>query len=93
MKHLGVFFVISLSSVASFAAVVDYQINIEYKSLNISGKETKVIALGKVGEKSGIPGPTLEFTEGDTARIILHNNLKEDASIHGKFQDSCRLTA
>jgi FtsP/CotA-like multicopper oxidase with cupredoxin domain len=50
--------------------------------MNITGKSVKAIALGKMGEDSGIPAPLLEFTEGDIARITFHNKLDTETSIH-----------
>jgi FtsP/CotA-like multicopper oxidase with cupredoxin domain len=71
-----------ICSVQSLAREVVYDISIDYQVTNISGKNVKVIALGKTGERPTIPAPTLEFVEGDTAKVILHNNLDEETSIH-----------
>ncbi|WP_392438012.1 multicopper oxidase domain-containing protein [Cruoricaptor ignavus] len=45
--------------------------------VNFTGKKRRAIAVnGKLA------APTLHFTEGDTAEIYLHNQLKESASFH-----------
>lgn len=64
----------------AFAKTVHYELKIERKSMNMSGKKTVDYALAVNG---GIPGPTLEFTEGDDAEIVVQNNLEdEEASVH-----------
>lgn len=59
------------------AATVDYDLTIAQKQINLSG--TPAIAMTING---AIPGPTLRFTEGDVARIRVHNQMPEDTSIH-----------
>lgn len=76
---LLLFFAI-ISSASLHAKTVHYELNIENKSLNISGKGSVDFALTVNG---GIPAPTLEFTEGDEAEIVVKNSLpNEEASIH-----------
>jgi FtsP/CotA-like multicopper oxidase with cupredoxin domain len=65
-----------------FAKTVRYELVIEQKPVNMSGKKTVDFSLTVNG---GIPAPTLEFTEGDEAEITVRNGLKnsnEDVSIH-----------
>ncbi|RZK45826.1 MAG: copper oxidase, partial [Pedobacter sp.] len=45
--------------------------------VNYTGKNKRAIAIN-----GSIPAPTLTFTEGDTAEIHLHNELKEETSLH-----------
>ena len=45
--------------------------------VNYTGKKKRAIAIN-----GSIPAPTLTFTEGDTAEIHLHNQLKEETSLH-----------
>jgi hypothetical protein len=45
--------------------------------VNFAGKEKRAIAVN-----GQIPMPTLTFTEGDTAEIVVHNLLKESTSLH-----------
>ncbi len=62
------------------AKTVKYELVIENKPMNMSGKKTVDFALTVNG---GIPAPTLEFTEGDDAEILVVNKLKnEEVSIH-----------
>jgi FtsP/CotA-like multicopper oxidase with cupredoxin domain len=69
----------ALVSATAFGKTVYYELNIENQNVNITGKEVD-FALTVNG---GIPAPTLEFTEGDTAEIIVRNKLKfGEVSIH-----------
>jgi FtsP/CotA-like multicopper oxidase with cupredoxin domain len=60
------------------AQTVRYDLFVTDTIVNFTGKDKKAIAINGT-----IPGPVLEFTEGDTAEIMLHNNLKnEETSFH-----------
>ena len=62
----------------SFAQkTVHYDLYVKDTIVNYAGKEKKAIAVN-----GQIPMPTLEFTEGDTAEIVVHNLLKENTSLH-----------
>lgn len=64
----------------SFAKTVHYELLIENKPINITGKKEVDFALMVNG---GIPAPTLEFNEGDDAEIVVKNGLvSEEVSIH-----------
>ncbi len=56
---------------------VDYDLTVAETTVNMTGKPTKAMTLNGL-----TPGPTLAFTEGDTAVIRVHNNLKTETSIH-----------
>jgi CopA family copper-resistance protein len=56
---------------------VVYHLYIADTMVNFSGKLKRAIAVN-----GQIPMPTLTFTEGDTAEIYVHNNLKEETSLH-----------
>src|SRR5574343_315392 len=56
---------------------VRYDLYINDTVVNFSGKEKRAIAVN-----GQIPMPTLTFTEGDTAEIYVHNQLKESTSLH-----------
>ncbi|HSO71154.1 MAG TPA: multicopper oxidase domain-containing protein [Thermodesulfobacteriota bacterium] len=58
-------------------ATVEYELTIAQQEVNITGRPTWGMTIN-----GGIPGPTLYFREGDTARIHVHNRMKEDTSIH-----------
>jgi FtsP/CotA-like multicopper oxidase with cupredoxin domain len=62
---------------SGFAAIVEYELNISYKTLNVTGKDVKAMSLN-----DSIPGPTLRFREGDTARIRLKNSMDVPTSVH-----------
>lgn len=57
--------------------VVVYHLYIKDTIVNYTGKNVNAIAInGK------IPGPTLYFTEGDTAEIWVHNLMHMETSVH-----------
>ncbi len=56
---------------------VRYDIYLKDTIVNFSGKPKRAIAAN-----GQIPMPTLRFTEGDTAEIYVHNQLKEETSLH-----------
>jgi len=57
--------------------IVEYDLFIEYNSVNFTGKEVKAMTIN-----SSIPGPTLYLTEGDIAKIRVHNKMDVETSIH-----------
>jgi FtsP/CotA-like multicopper oxidase with cupredoxin domain len=60
------------------AAVVEYDLVISETPLAPAGKPRRALTIN-----GGVPGPVLRFTEGDTARITVRNNLKrEETSLH-----------
>jgi CopA family copper-resistance protein len=61
----------------AFADEVEYEINIDYKTVNLTGKNIKAMALN-----GSIPGPTLRFREGDFAKISFHNAMDVATSVH-----------
>jgi len=54
-----------------------YDLYVRDTIVNYAGKSKRAIAVN-----GQIPMPTLEFTEGDTAEIVVHNELKENTSLH-----------
>ncbi|CAL1517437.1 Cell division protein FtsP [Chitinophaga sp. MM2321] len=58
-------------------ATVRYDLYVGDTTVNYSGKTKHALAIN-----GSIPGPTLHFTEGDTAEIYVHNTLNEETSIH-----------
>lgn len=80
IKHIKwlVVFLGILSNNTIFAQnVVRYELTVTDTIVNFSGKEKKAIAVN-----GQIPMPTLTFTEGDIAEIVVHNKLKEGTSLH-----------
>jgi hypothetical protein len=59
------------------AAIREYELTIEHRAIEIAGESAPGLTIN-----GGIPGPTLRFTEGDTARIHVSNGLDEETSIH-----------
>ena len=57
--------------------VVCYHLTVTDTIVNYAGKAKRAIAVN-----GQIPMPTLTFTQGDTAEIIVHNQLKESTSLH-----------
>ncbi|WP_158223480.1 multicopper oxidase domain-containing protein [Mucilaginibacter sp. MD40] len=56
---------------------VTYNLYITDTVANYTGKPVKAMAIN-----GHIPGPTLTFTEGDTAYIKVHNRMNTETSIH-----------
>ncbi len=57
--------------------VVRYDLYVHDTLINYTGKKKRAIAVN-----GQIPMPTLSFTQGDTAEIYVHNQLKENTSMH-----------
>lgn len=79
MKIKFITLIILLISPSSIFAQksVRYDLYISDTTVNFSGKSSDAIAVN-----GHIPGPTLEFTEGDTAVIYFHNTMDIETSIH-----------
>lgn len=56
---------------------VHYDLYVKDTIVTFGGKKKRAIAVN-----GQIPMPTLEFTEGDTAEIVVHNLLNENTSLH-----------
>jgi CopA family copper-resistance protein len=59
------------------AHIVHYDLYVTDTLVHFGSKDKRAIAVN-----GQIPMPTLEFTEGDTAEIVVHNKLKENTSLH-----------
>ncbi|MCG9971816.1 multicopper oxidase domain-containing protein [Christiangramia crocea] len=57
--------------------VREYKLTIEQQKVNKAGKEVMGMTVN-----GGIPGPTLEFTEGEYAVIYVENKMNVETSIH-----------
>jgi len=78
MRALLLMFVFAGSAVS--AKTVRYELTATKVPVNLSGKKTVDFALMMNGQ---IPSPTLEFTEGDEAEIVVKNGMdKEELSQH-----------
>ena len=67
----------ALLAVTLHAKVVELELTIAETPVNFTGRTVQAMTIN-----GGIPGPTLRFTEGDTARITVRNALREDTAIH-----------
>lgn len=73
------FILLFFSSILPIAAkVIQYELTVDERLSSLAGKAVKVLTIN-----GAIPGPTLRFTIGDTARITVVNHLlREQTSIH-----------
>jgi len=71
------FILLGMPASSAFARIVGYDLDINYKTMNISGKNVKAMSINDT-----IPGPVLRFREGDTARIRIKNNMDLETSVH-----------
>ena len=59
------------------ATLIEYDLTIARQQLNITGEPAWAMTINGT-----VPGPALHFTEGDLARIRVHNTMAEETSIH-----------
>src|SRR5665213_976596 len=77
---LPILFTVSLVSAPMIAVAqkaVRYDLYMTDTTVNYSGGPAKAIAIN-----GHISGPTLTFTEGDTAEIYVHNEMNVETSLH-----------
>jgi CopA family copper-resistance protein len=60
-----------------FAEIIEYDLTISQQDVNITGALVPAMTINEA-----IPGPTLHFKEGDTARVHVHNKMDVETSIH-----------
>ncbi len=77
MKRLIAIVATMLFSQASAQETVRYDLFVRDTVVNYTGKERHAYSVN-----GSIPMPELHFTEGDTAEIYIHNELKTETSIH-----------
>ena len=81
LKIVSVFFflviLLLLSEAINAQKVIRYDLYVRDTLVNFTGKTKRAIAVN-----GQIPMPTLTFTQGDTAEIHVHNELKESTSLH-----------
>lgn len=77
IKMLLTVFILLCSKTIFAQKVVRYELYVKDTIVNYAGKEKRAIAVN-----GQIPMPTLTFTEGDIAEIVVHNQLKENTSLH-----------
>ncbi|MEJ5147072.1 MULTISPECIES: multicopper oxidase family protein [unclassified Sphingobacterium] len=77
IKALQTLIMLICATTAFAQKVVKYDLYVRDTIVNFTGKEKRAISVN-----GQIPMPTLTFTEGDTAEIVVHNQLKENTSLH-----------
>ncbi len=60
-----------------YAEIKEYDLEIGYKTVNFTGANRTAMCINGT-----LPGPTLYFKEGDTARIHVKNNMDVNTSLH-----------
>ena len=75
LKNILFLLLFGFSSIAQ--KIVRYDLYVKDTLVNFTGKQKRAIAVN-----GQIPMPTLTFTEGDIAEIYVHNQLKEETSLH-----------
>ncbi|MBP9883169.1 MAG: multicopper oxidase domain-containing protein [Chitinophagales bacterium] len=82
-RQLITLFVVALMALiftgvkASAQKTIRYDLYVRDTMVNYSGKKANAIAIN-----GQIPAPQLNFTEGDTAEIFVHNEMNVETSIH-----------
>ena len=80
MKYL-LLSLLAMGGISAHAQVrphrVVYYLTISDSTVNFTGHRRPTIAVN-----GSLPGPTLEFTEGDTAEIHIHNEMMMETSVH-----------
>jgi FtsP/CotA-like multicopper oxidase with cupredoxin domain len=61
----------------ALAQVREYELVIDYKPVNFTGRAVKAMVIN-----NSLPGPTLRFSIGDSARIRVTNRMDVETSIH-----------
>jgi len=74
---LAIILIVNSLPLLSLAKNVEYELTISEQVVNYTGKSVPAMTIN-----GGIPGPTLHFTEGDLARIEVHNQMSVETSIH-----------
>jgi FtsP/CotA-like multicopper oxidase with cupredoxin domain len=57
--------------------VVRYELHVRDTTVQFTGKSKRAIAVN-----GQIPMPTISFTQGDTAEIVVYNEMDEETSLH-----------
>lgn len=74
---LCLFLVCSFPAGTATGKTVEYDLHINSQEVNFTGAPAQALTIN-----NSVPGPTIELTEGDFARIRVHNHLAEETSIH-----------
>jgi FtsP/CotA-like multicopper oxidase with cupredoxin domain len=74
---ISIFLLALLISGNAHAKLVKYNIDIDYQTVNFTGKAVQAMTVG-----GGIPAPTLEATVGDWLQVTFNNKMDVETSIH-----------
>jgi FtsP/CotA-like multicopper oxidase with cupredoxin domain len=77
LRSLYLALILLLISNLSFAEVREYNLVINYQTVNLTGRDVEAMTIN-----GSIPGPTLRFKVGDIARIHVRNEMDVETSIH-----------
>ncbi|MBC8414666.1 multicopper oxidase domain-containing protein, partial [bacterium] len=77
IKIICCLFILSLIVGNAYAASKEYNLLIRSQNINLTGHDVAAMTIN-----GGIPGPVLRFTEGETARIHVRNEMAVETSIH-----------
>ena len=77
VKTLQILLLSALLGSPLFAESREYDLAIAWDEVDHSGRTASAMTIN-----GGIPGPTLRFTEGQTARIHVRNDMDVETSIH-----------
>ena len=72
-----IFTLFSFSISLSFAKTVKYNLDIDYTTVNYTGKDIQAMTVG-----GGIPAPTIEAKLGDILEVTFNNKMDVETSIH-----------
>jgi FtsP/CotA-like multicopper oxidase with cupredoxin domain len=73
----NILFTLAILTAFASAKTVEYNLTIAEEKVNITGRTVTGMTIN-----GGIPGPTLRFTEGDTAVMHVTNSMDVPTSIH-----------
>jgi FtsP/CotA-like multicopper oxidase with cupredoxin domain len=77
LLHVILLLTVILASFPAKSKTIEYDLTIEYKTVNFTGKDVRGMAIN-----DSIPGPTLVMTEGDDLVVRVHNKMDVETSIH-----------
>jgi len=77
IKMLVLLSVVLSSPSVVWAKLVEYQFDVDYKTVNFTGKAVQAMTVGGT-----LPAPTIEATVGDTLRVTFHNKMDVETSVH-----------
>lgn len=68
---------VSFCALSAKAEIVEYNLDVDYKTVNITGKNIRAMSVD-----DSIPAPTIEATVGDILRVTFNNKMDVETSVH-----------